>query len=105
MKRTQLKKTNSLASTGRINPRGNATLIYESWKHTIAIPYLEATFPHTCALGCGETNQLDVGHILPRSTRPDLKMELTNVRWECRSSNRFGACLDKNNDQPYNTSG
>lgn len=65
---------------------------YLEWRDLIAIPYLEENYERVCAKGCGERNWLDVGHKRARSTNPELRMELSNVEWQCVPFNRFGQC-------------
>lgn len=66
-----------------ITKRGKRQVEYEKWRDTVAIPYLKQQYGYKCDW-CGATDQLDVDHIKPRGSRPDLKMELSNVRFLCR---------------------
>lgn len=91
MKRTQLKTTKPLNRWGIIKKTGPGTVAYETWKREVALPYLLSQCRTMCAV-CGTTRGLQVGHILPRSTHPHLKMELSNVRFECRNFNYYGVC-------------
>lgn len=72
---------------------GKRTAEYERWKKNEAIPYLDSQGPRVCAKGCGQTWPLDVGHKKGRGAHPELRMELTNVEWQCPAFNRFGGCL------------
>jgi 5-methylcytosine-specific restriction endonuclease McrA len=66
-----------------IKKRGKRTLEYETWRDTVAKPYLDKTYGHVCR-DCGATGQLDVEHIKKRGSHPHLKMTLTNVTYLCR---------------------
>lgn len=73
-----------------LKQKGKRTLIYENWRDSLAKPYLDATYGHICSYdGCNETKNLDVDHIKNRSTHPKLKMELTNVRYLCRTHHQL----------------
>lgn len=61
---------------------GKRTIQYSAWRDEIAIPFLDENFGHECA-SCGAEEDLAVDHILNRGSRPDLKMDLTNVQWLC----------------------
>ncbi|RLC35902.1 hypothetical protein DRH27_06090 [Candidatus Falkowbacteria bacterium] len=67
----------------RISQKGRKTLEYEVWRDTVAIPHLNEK-GRRCAL-CGSTKRLDVDHIKKRGSHPELRMELSNVRFLCRS--------------------
>lgn len=67
-----------------ITKRGKRQVEYEKWRDEVAIPYLEKTYGHKCAY-CGVGGKLDVNHKLKRGSHPDLKMELTNIEYACRS--------------------
>lgn len=80
--RTPLKRT-------PIKQRGKQYYKYQDWRDTVAIPYLDAHYGHICAvLGCFET-QVDVDHIKERGSRPDLKYDVTNIRYLCRPHHRL----------------
>jgi hypothetical protein len=81
--RTPLRSKRPLGGTRRVPIRrvGKAQLAYLIWRDTIAIPYLDRTFGHVCACGCGRTRNLVVDHIKERSTHPGLVRSLGNVRW------------------------
>lgn len=73
-----------------ITKQGKRYREYEQWKRTIAIPFLDESFGHVCDWeGCGATENLDVDHIKTRGSRPDLKMNLTNIRYLCRYHHRL----------------
>lgn len=55
---------------------------YDLWRREVAIPYLDKQ-GHVCAL-CGKDGALDIDHIKKRGSHPELKMELTNLRYLCR---------------------
>ena len=69
-----------------ISQRGKRTRDYEVWRDTVAIPHLTKQY----GLRCSECGVLpsgkyhDVDHIKKRSTPPELKTEITNVRFLCR---------------------
>lgn len=62
---------------------GKRTKEYNKWRLESAVPYLDNKYGHKCAI-CGADGKLDVDHIKKRGSHPELKMELTNVRWLCR---------------------
>lgn len=67
-----------------ISQRGKRSEIYEGWKKTVAIPYLDAKYGRVCA-ACGGARcgnrQLDVDHKLGRGSHPSLKMDVKNVQY------------------------
>ena len=70
----------------RINPMGKRTLEYNEWRDTVAIPYLDATYGRICATpDCMVTTKLDVQHKQKRGSHPELKMNLNNVEYLCRT--------------------
>ena len=72
----------------RITQRGHKAIEYDHWRDTVAIPYLDAAFGHKCA-NCGTTTRkLEVDHIWPRGSHPELKMKLENVQWLCSPCHR-----------------
>lgn len=91
MKRTQLKTTKSINRWANIKKTGPQEAAYALWKHEVALPYLLSLGRKICA-ECGTDRNIQVGHILPRSTHPHLKMELSNVRFECTNFNYYGVC-------------
>lgn len=64
-----------------ITQRGKRTIEYETWRDTIARPFLDS-LGRQCAI-CGSINNLQIDHILNRGSRPDLKMSLSNVQYLC----------------------
>ena len=62
---------------------GKRTIEYEIWKENVAKPYLERK-GHKCA-ECGATGKLDIDHIQNRGSQPELKMNLLNIQYMCRS--------------------
>lgn len=81
--RTPLQSKKPLGTTRRIPIKriGASQAAYLVWRDTVAIPYLDRTFGHVCACGCGRVRNLVVDHIKERSVRPELVMSLTNVQW------------------------
>lgn len=67
-----------------ITQHGKRAIAYETWRDEVAIPYLDSHFGHFCAW-CNATENLDVDHIKTRGSRADLKMDVNNVRFLCRS--------------------
>lgn len=65
----------------QLGRRGNE---YIEWRDNIAIPHLDSTYGHKCA-SCGVGGKLDVQHIKKRGSHPELRMELSNVEYLCRS--------------------
>lgn len=69
----------------RITQRGQKTLEYETWRDTVAKPYLDKKYGHVCAIKeCWAIVALDVAHIQGRGSHPGLKTNVRNVRWLCR---------------------
>lgn len=62
---------------------GKRTKEYDKWRREVAIPYLDEKFGRLCVY-CGATERLDINHIKTRGSRPDLKMEITNIEYACR---------------------
>lgn len=91
MKRTNLKKTKSINRWGGIPKTGAGEAAYATWKREVALPYLLSQGRKICFF-CGTDQNVQVGHILPRSTHPQLKMELTNIMFECLPHNYYGVC-------------
>lgn len=67
----------------------------------MAIPYLDNHYGHICSvLDCAET-QVDIDHILTRGAHPELKYNLTNLRYLCRPHHQMvtaGEKVDMKND-------
>jgi DNA-directed RNA polymerase subunit RPC12/RpoP len=75
-------------STKPIRKVGKETLKYNTWRDTIAIPYLTKRFGYKC-FNCGRDDvKLDVDHIKTRGARHDLKFDVKNVRFACRDCHR-----------------
>ena len=68
----------------RMKTVGKRTVQYNKWRDQVAIPYLTATLGFKCTW-CGTPDNLQIDHILTRGSHPELKMELTNVRYLCTS--------------------
>jgi 5-methylcytosine-specific restriction endonuclease McrA len=54
------------------------------FRDTVARPYLDSVYGHTCSM-CGVGGRLDVDHIKKRGSHPELRYELSNLRYLCRS--------------------
>lgn len=67
-----------------ISKIGKRTKEYNEWRINVAIPYLDKTYGHKCN-NCGATGALDIDHIKPRGSNPQLKMQLNNIQYLCRS--------------------
>lgn len=68
----------------KIPQRGKRAIKYDQWRDTVAKPHLDETSGRKCN-NCGAVNvQLDVDHIKNRGSRPDLKMNLSNLQYLCR---------------------
>ena len=63
---------------------GKKSIEYKVWRDAVAIPYLDKTYGHTC-VDCGIGGALDIDHVLSRGSRPDLKQDLSNIVYRCRS--------------------
>lgn len=68
----------------RPNPVGKQEDKYRLWRDEVAIPYLDRTYGHNC-MECGVGGRLDVDHIKTRGGHAQLKMQLSNVQYLCRS--------------------
>lgn len=68
----------------RIKQIGRRGLKYNDWRDNVAKPYLIAKNGYKCVI-CGSQKKLDIDHILKRGSHPELKMDLNNVRFLCRS--------------------
>lgn len=82
----------------QITKKGRKTTAYETWRDTIAIPYLDKTFGRVCAACGGErchNRQLDVDHIKKRGMggAPSRTMDLNNVQY----LGRFPCHFEKDN--------
>jgi 5-methylcytosine-specific restriction endonuclease McrA len=68
-----------------IPKRGKHAKKWETFRDTVAKPYLDAKYGRVCSKpGCSETTNLDVDHIKKRGSNPQLRYELTNLRYLCR---------------------
>ena len=67
-----------------IAKRGKKSKEYDDWRINVAIPYLDKQYGHRCAI-CGVDGKLDIDHIQKRGSHPELKMQITNVRYLCRN--------------------
>lgn len=81
-----------------IKQKGKHTIEYEEWRDNVAIPYLDATYGHSC-VHCGATGKLDVDHIKPRGSHYNLRMVLSNVQYLCRNCHR--AKTDRLNNEVH----
>lgn len=72
-----------------ITQRGKQYKKYQSFKTLQAHPYLTEKYGRVCSvIGCMES-EVDIDHIEERGSRPDLKYELTNLRYVCRPHHRL----------------
>lgn len=68
-----------------IRQRGKQATRWETFRDEEARPYLDRTYGHICSRdGCHVTVNLDVDHIKKRGSHPELRYELTNLRYLCR---------------------
>jgi len=73
-----------------IKKKGKETLRYETWRDTIAKPYLDKRYGHICsAKDCEIEDGLEVDHIKTRGSRHDLKFDVKNVRYLCHIHHRI----------------
>lgn len=78
--RTPLKR-----SQKPIRQRGKQHAKWITFRDKVAIPYLDKKYGHVCSVaGCSETQRLDVDHIKPRGSHPELTFDVTNLRYLCR---------------------
>lgn len=69
---------------GRPKQRGKEYYRWAEFREEIAIPYLDDKFGHQCSC-CGAGGKLDVDHIETRGAHPEMKYDLANLRWLCRT--------------------
>lgn len=62
---------------------GKHGLKWAEFRDNVAKPYLTAKYGYKCVI-CGSRGKLDVDHIKKRGSHPELRYELTNVRFLCR---------------------
>lgn len=73
-----------------ISQRGKQTLLYEAFRDTVAIPYLDKKYGHVCSYkGCTKTEGLDVDHIKTRGAHAELKFDVKNLRYLCRGHHQL----------------
>lgn len=68
----------------RIEPRGKEYYRYKAFRDDVAVPYLDNAFGHHCRV-CKASEGLEIDHIHNRGSRPELKYQLSNLQWLCRS--------------------
>lgn len=69
-----------------IAQRGKQARKWETFRDKVAIPYLDKKYGHVCSVeGCTQTQNLDVDHIKPRGSHPELRYDVTNLRYLCRA--------------------
>jgi len=67
-----------------ISKRGKQTILYETFRDTVAKPYLDGRFGHVCSMkGCDMTEGLEINHIKSRGAHYDLKYALDNLEYLC----------------------
>lgn len=72
-------------SQNPIKQQGKHAKQWKLFREKVAIPYLDAKYGHVCSVvGCTETESLDVDHIFPRGSHPELRYVVTNLRYLCR---------------------
>jgi len=72
-----------------ISKRGKQTILYETFRDTVAKPYLDKKYGHVCSVKtCDVTDSLDVDHIKTRGGHSALKMDVKNLRYLCRPHHR-----------------
>ena len=68
-----------------IKQQGKHAAKWKLFRDKVAIPYLDNKFGHMCSVdGCSKTQSLDVDHIKPRGSHPELRYVVTNLRFLCR---------------------
>lgn len=68
-----------------IPQRGKHAKKWETFRDKVAKPYLDKKYGRVCSVeGCDVTNPLDVDHIKSRGAHPELRYEVTNLRYLCR---------------------
>lgn len=69
-----------------INKRGKHAKLWQGFRDTVAKPYLDKKYGHVCSVkGCMETENLDVDHIKGRGSNPQLRYDVKNMQYLCRS--------------------
>lgn len=68
-----------------ISQRGKHAKIWQTFRNSIAAPYLDKKYGHVCSVrGCTETENLDMDHIKNRGSHPHLRYDVKNMQWLCR---------------------
>ena len=68
-----------------IRQHGKIANQWRAFREKVAVPFLDKKFGHVCSVaGCGATTGLDVDHIKPRGSHPELRFDVTNLRYLCR---------------------
>lgn len=80
----RLKPRKPIKVNKRPKQAGKRATEYKNFRDQVAIPFLTENFGYKCAR-CGVTDNLDVDHIQGRGSHPELKMNLTNLQFLCRS--------------------
>lgn len=68
----------------RIRQMGKEADKWTEFRDTIARPYLDEIDGHNCNC-CGRGGKLDVDHIIEKGGHAELKYELSNLQYLCRS--------------------
>lgn len=69
-----------------IKQEGKQAETWRVFRDKVAIPYLDNKYGHICSVrGCSETENLDVDHIKPRGSHPELRLDVKNLRYLCRA--------------------
>jgi|SRR6185503_5812056 len=69
---------------------GKETELYNTFRDTIAKPYLDEKYGHICSVKeCGMTERLEVDHVKTRGAHHELKFELKNLRYLCHDHHRL----------------
>lgn len=78
----------TLKNAKPIRQVGKETKLYNTWRDTVAIPYLTERYGYKCDHCKRSDVHLDVAHKKTRGARHDLKFNVMNVRFLCRDCHR-----------------
>jgi len=68
---------------------GKETLLYNTFRDTVAKPYLDKKYGHICSVKtCTQTEALEVDHIKTRGAHHELKFDVKNMRYLCHTHHR-----------------
>jgi hypothetical protein len=76
----------TIARAKPIPQQGKQARLWATFRDEVARPFLDKNFGCVCSReGCTVTTNLDVDHIQKRGSHPELKFEVSNLRYLCRT--------------------